>query len=70
MASYFYVESRTNTCKVSFPGGMEDASDENPIMTALRETNEELGIHNSNIEVLGKLHEVLSSTNIIGMLPQ
>lgn len=41
--------------QISFPGGRQEASDKNLIETALRETEEEVGINQSSITVLGKL---------------
>lgn len=41
--------------QIAFPGGKADASDEDEVMTALRETYEEIGIVPKEIEVLGKL---------------
>lgn len=47
--------------EVSFPGGMEDDTDGgNPIMTALREANEELAIPRDKVDVWGTLTEVPS----------
>jgi 8-oxo-dGTP pyrophosphatase MutT (NUDIX family) len=41
--------------QVSFPGGMIESDDENPIDTALRETCEEINLNASQIEILGSL---------------
>ncbi|KAL6063972.1 nudix (nucleoside diphosphate linked moiety X)-type motif 8 [Balamuthia mandrillaris] len=55
--------------EVSFPGGIvEEGDGGDPIVTALRETREELGfsdrLHNK-IRVIGPFHEALSKTGII-----
>jgi 8-oxo-dGTP pyrophosphatase MutT (NUDIX family) len=49
--------------EVAFPGGGEETGDENIIQTALRETNEELGIVSTDIEVLGTLPEMKTISN-------
>jgi len=41
--------------QVSFPGGKIEKSDENPCASALRETNEEIGLDRSHIEPIGYL---------------
>jgi len=41
--------------QVSFPGGKFEKKDGNLIQTALREANEEIGVHAENIEVIGLL---------------
>lgn len=41
--------------QIAFPGGKTEASDASPIATALRETQEEIGLESSYIEVLGRL---------------
>ena len=52
--------------QISFPGGSSEAG-ETSIQTALRETFEEIGVENYNIEILGELSElfVLPSNSII-----
>jgi 8-oxo-dGTP pyrophosphatase MutT (NUDIX family) len=44
--------------QVSFPGGKQDATDKNLAHTALREVEEEIGIPQENIEILGQLTEL------------
>ena len=44
--------------EISFPGGMRDPEDRDSLETALRETEEEMGIHRSDITVLGEMDEV------------
>ena len=41
--------------QISFPGGRFDDSDQNLLETALRETEEEVGIHRSHIQIIGHL---------------
>lgn len=41
--------------QISFPGGSVEQTDESPIATALRETEEEIGLPSSQIEVVGYL---------------
>ena len=50
--------SGVHSGQVSFPGGKKESSDINLIDTALRETEEEIGIHRSKIEVIGELSEL------------
>lgn len=44
--------------EVAFPGGMCDAEDPDPVATALREANEEVGLDPADVEVLGQLERV------------
>lgn len=44
--------------QISFPGGKQELSDESTIITALRETNEEIGLNPPDIHVIGKLTDV------------
>jgi 8-oxo-dGTP pyrophosphatase MutT (NUDIX family) len=61
--------------EISFPGGLSDAGDAAPRDTALRETEEELGLSSSQVDVLGALppvHTFVSGILIVpfvGMLP-
>lgn len=48
--------------QVSFPGGRAESYDASPIETALRETDEEVGLDRRHIEVLGTLPEYLTGT--------
>ncbi|MSQ51131.1 MAG: CoA pyrophosphatase [Betaproteobacteria bacterium] len=43
--------------QISFPGGGAEPADASPIATALRETEEEIGLHPRHIEILGSLEE-------------
>lgn len=45
----------THSGQVAFPGGKQDPEDRDPIMTALREAQEEVGLEPSAVEVLGSL---------------
>jgi len=51
--------------QISFPGGMAEKADRNPSATALRETEEELGIKQTSIELLGRLDPIQTFTNIL-----
>lgn len=55
----------THKGQISFPGGMADPADEDLLMTALRETEEEVGIGSENIEPLGRLDDFYTVTNFI-----
>ena len=41
--------------QISFPGGKKEEQDENLLITAYRETYEEVGIHKKSIELIGSL---------------
>jgi 8-oxo-dGTP pyrophosphatase MutT (NUDIX family) len=41
--------------QISFPGGKQEPSDENAILTALREANEETGVNTGKLEIIGTL---------------
>ena len=44
--------------EISFPGGARDAEDRDSLGTALRETEEEMGIKRGDITILGEMDEV------------
>jgi len=46
--------------EVSFPGGISEKGDDSLMMTALRETHEEIGIEPSEVRILGALDDELS----------
>ncbi len=48
--------------EISFPGGMKNDDDNNILQTALRETSEEIGVTENNIEILGALDDVPTVT--------
>jgi 8-oxo-dGTP pyrophosphatase MutT (NUDIX family) len=48
--------------QISFPGGRTEATDVSPVDTALRETEEEIGLARAAIEVLGVLPDYLTTT--------
>ncbi|WWC59534.1 uncharacterized protein I303_102090 [Kwoniella dejecticola CBS 10117] len=54
---------RVHAGEISFPGGKADKSDESLIHTALRETQEELSIPPSHVEILGMLEPAYSLGN-------
>ncbi len=65
---------RTHAGQISFPGGRRDREDPTPLHTALRETEEELGIDRTGIQVLGLLDEIPTLTEFriapfVGVIP-
>lgn len=48
--------------QISFPGGRVEAQDVSPVATALRETEEEIGLPAQHVEVLGSLPEYMTGT--------
>lgn len=49
--------------QISFPGGRCEPLDNGPVHTAMRETIEEIGLHERHIEVIGDLPVYTTATN-------
>jgi 8-oxo-dGTP pyrophosphatase MutT (NUDIX family) len=58
-------EVETHRGQIAFPGGVADGNDTDSIDTALRETEEELGIGKSSVEVLGLLDDLTTPTGFV-----
>jgi 8-oxo-dGTP pyrophosphatase MutT (NUDIX family) len=59
--------------QVSFPGGRAEECDSSPIETALRETEEEIGLHRRHVEIIGVLPEHITAsaylvTPVVGLV--
>ncbi len=48
--------------QISFPGGRQEPDDATPEHAALRETEEEIGLHRRHIEILGRLDPYVTRT--------
>ena len=55
--------------QMSFPGGKKDADDSSLIVTAMRETEEEIGVESSKIVVIGALTELFIIAINFNVLP-
>jgi 8-oxo-dGTP pyrophosphatase MutT (NUDIX family) len=53
---------RSHSAQVAFPGGRVDAIDGSPVVTALRETEEEIGLSRERVRTLGFLDAYLTGT--------
>jgi 8-oxo-dGTP pyrophosphatase MutT (NUDIX family) len=51
--------------QISFPGGRVDDTDRDAEHTALRETEEEVGLHARHIEIVGELDEYVVGTGYL-----
>jgi len=67
---------RSHSGEVAFPGGSVDLGDASPVLTALREAEEEIGLDPSRVEVLGVLSPVFTVvsnfliTPVVAFLPK
>jgi len=64
----------THKGQVSFPGGVCDPGEEQPEQTALRESEEEIGLRPLDVRVLGRLSPLVTITSfrvspIVGVIP-
>lgn len=60
--------------QVSFPGGACDDGETTPEQTALRETEEEIGVRRGDVTVLGRLSQLITITSyrvtpVVGIIP-
>ena len=60
--------------EISFPGGARDSEDRDFVDTALRETEEEMGVSRGDITILGQLDDIITRTNFgvrvyVGTIP-
>ncbi len=51
--------------EISFPGGARDPEDSNSLATALRETEEEMGIKRSDVTVIGEMDETVTRSGFL-----
>ena len=67
---------RAHSGEIAFPGGAADVSDVSPIVTALREAQEEIGLAPTRVEVLGIMAPVFTVvsnfliTPVVAYLPE
>lgn len=54
---------RDHAGQISFPGGRAEAHDTDPVATALRETEEEIGLHRRHVEIIGALPHYTTVTS-------
>lgn len=59
----------THKGQVAFPGGMSDPGDRDLVDTALRETEEEIGLPRAHVEVLGELDDFPTVTDAVAVTP-
>jgi 8-oxo-dGTP pyrophosphatase MutT (NUDIX family) len=60
--------------EISFPGGVVDEEDRELIHTALREADEEIGLKESDVQIIGLLDDIVTITEfivtpIVGLFP-
>lgn len=51
--------------EIGFPGGKFENEDENLLQTALRELYEEIRLHKSQVEIIGTLPKIITTTDFI-----
>jgi 8-oxo-dGTP pyrophosphatase MutT (NUDIX family) len=68
--TFIVLTRRTDTVKmhkgeVSFPGGMCEDEDASTLDTALRECCEEIGVRKTDVEVVGRLDDMVTVTGFV-----
>ena len=69
-APHVLLTLRTETVEhhkgqISFPGGAQDAEDLDLVATALRETEEEIGLLREHVEVIGQLDDIITVSDFL-----
>ncbi len=59
----------THSGQISFPGGALEEGDPDPETTALREANEEIGLAEAHVRILGRLSESVTRTSHFHLTP-
>jgi 8-oxo-dGTP pyrophosphatase MutT (NUDIX family) len=59
------IDGDMHSGQVAFPGGASDPGDYNPVATALREAEEEIGISSNQVAILGTLGQMRTISNYI-----
>lgn len=56
---------RDHKGQISFPGGARDPDDDDILYTALRETHEEIGVEPQDVDVLGRLDDMVTISKFL-----
>ena len=59
----------THRGQVAFPGGFMDSGEHDPVQTALREAEEEVGLLRERVEILGSLDDHIARTATVAVTP-
>ncbi len=65
----------THQGQIAFPGGARHKTDKSLLETALRESEEEIGLHAADVDVLGELDDQITTTSnyvltpFVGVIP-
>jgi len=59
------ADLRSHAGQVAFPGGKSDAQDQDAVATALREAQEEVGLHPHHVRVLGSLPHYTTGSGFV-----
>ncbi len=59
----------THAGQVAFPGGLVEPGEDDPVKTALREAEEEIGLPPGAVEVLGLLDDFPTRTDTVAVTP-